>query len=192
MTKKGRPIGTGTGPARELTTPEIERLTKCTSSPRDLALIWLCLGGGLRIGEACSMTRARLGSDGSVLVEASLAKSGRSRRCYLTPQATRHLKVYLDSRKDDTSEALFPSRSGGGCMTANWGVRLVERLLEEAGIVGASSHSLRRTHANTCRRNGIDITIISSQLGHSSLSTTAMYLSSSAVEKSAALNRIKF
>lgn len=189
----GRPEGTGTGSARELTPSEIERLTRCTESLRDKALIWLCLGGGLRIGEACSMLIGRVASDGSVLVERSLAKTRKSRRSHLTPQAQKHLQAYLATRPNAAPhEPLFPSRSGGGCMRANWGVRLVDGLLRAAGIQGASSHSLRRSHANTLRRNGVDLTVIQGQLGHHNLNTTAIYMSTSEVERSVAVSRIKF
>jgi integrase/recombinase XerD len=191
--KAGRPKGTGTGKARELTPEEIERLTAATTNPRDRALLWLCIGGGLRVGESCSLTVGRFGSDGSVLIEKSLAKSGRSRRCYVAPRALEYVRAYLATRSDlHPAAPLFPSRSGGGCMTANWGVRLVARLFEAAGIQGATSHSLRRTHANTLNRSGTNILVIQGQLGHRRLNTTAEYLSVSETERSRALSGVHF
>lgn len=190
--QRGRPKGTGTGKARELTPQEIERLTRCTQNLRDRALIWVAMGAGLRIGECMSMLICHVASDGSVLVERSRAKSRRSRRVHLAPQALRHLRSYLETRPNALpTEPLFPSRTGA-CMRANWGVRLVDKLFAQAGIEGASSHSLRRTHANTLRRSGVDIVVIQGQLGHARLDTTAAYLSASEVERSAALSRIKF
>jgi integrase/recombinase XerD len=77
-------------------------------------------------------------------------------------------------------------------MSSNWAVRLVDGLLRAAGIEGASSHSLRRPHANTLRRQGVDLVVIQGQLGHARLDTTAAYLSASEVERASALARIRF
>lgn len=192
-TKKsvGRPKGTGTGQARELTPDEVERLYKCTLGPRDRALLAVCLGAGLRAGEAVSLLRSHVG-DGWVLVERSRAKSGKSRRCRLTPAARRHLAAWLKTAPAAAPESpLFPSRSGGGCMHPGWAIRLIDGLLSAAGIAGATSHSLRRTHANALRREGIDLTIVQLQLGHSSLATTAIYMRAEQPEHAAALDRIR-
>ena len=190
--RPGRPRGTGTGPARELTPDEIARLTKCCGT-RDRALVWLCLGGGLRIGEAASLRLTDVASDGSVLVEASRAKSRRSRRVYLVPEARKHLAAWLAERPTDrASAALFPGRDRSHGLHPNWAVQHVQALLRGAGIEGATSHSLRRSHANTLRRHGVDLVVIQGQLGHSSLATTAVYMGASEVERSAAVSRIRF
>jgi integrase/recombinase XerD len=189
---KGRPKGTGTGKARELTVPEIERLTAVTTNLRDRALIWICLGAGLRVGEAVTMTVGRVGPD-YVVVEKSRAKGGETRRTFMTPQAIAHVQAYLATRgAPGPNEALFPSRQGGGTMRPNWGVRLVEKLFVHAGIHGATSHSLRRSHANTLRRNGVDIVTIKEQLGHAHLNTTALYLAVTDAERADALKSIVF
>lgn len=190
--RRGRPAGTGTGKARELEPVELERLTAAATNPRDRALVWLCVGAGLRVGEACTMNIGHVGTDGSVLVEGSRAKSRRSRRCYIAPRAAEYLGAYLATRPNaGHSEPLFPSQKGGGHMTANSGVHLVVRLMSAAGIQGASSHSLRRTHANTARRQGVDILIVQRQLGHARINTTAEYLSASEAERRAAINGIE-
>jgi len=189
----GRPTGTCTGSARELKPDEITRLVQVTTSPRDRALVWLCLGAGLRIGEACTLTFRSVGSDGSLVVDASLAKSGKSRRVHLCPQGREALRAYLATMPIAApSSPLFPRKGSGRSITPNWGVRVIESLLRAANITSASSHSLRRTHANTLRRSGADLTIIQGQLGHSSLATTAVYMSASQVEKTAAVDKIVF
>jgi integrase len=54
---------------------------------------------------------------------------------------------------------------------------LLPRLGRIAGIEKrVHAHGLRHTHAAELRRDGIDIAIISRQLGHRSISTTAHYL----------------
>lgn len=157
-------------------------------------MIWLCLGGGLRIGEACSMPIGRvIAGEASVLIEKNLAKSDKSRRSYIMEQAMVYVRSYLATRPNaQPHEALFPSRSGKGNMTANWGSRLVKQLLLDAGITGASSQSFRRTHANNARRAGVDVLTIKEQLGHQHLNTTAEYLSVSDRERRTTVAQLRF
>jgi integrase/recombinase XerD len=189
MARIGRPKGTGTGKARELTTAEVERLT-ATTQPRDRALVWLCLGAGLRVSEACTAKIGHLGSDGSVVIEKWSTKGKATRRCFISPVAITHIEAYLATRPDaGADEPLFPSRQGGH-FSANWGVHLVDQLFTVAGIKGASSHSLRRTHANALNRVGVNVTIIQGQLGHKHLSTTAVYLNPSETERAQEVARV--
>ena len=54
---------------------------------------------------------------------------------------------------------------------------MLKRLAARAGIdKRVHAHGLRHTHAAQLRAEGIDIAIISKQLGHSAISTTALYL----------------
>jgi site-specific recombinase XerD len=55
--------------------------------------------------------------------------------------------------------------------------RLLKRLAAKAGIdKRVHAHGLRHTHAAQLRAEGVDIAIISRQLGHASITTTARYL----------------
>lgn len=168
-----RPKGTGTGPARPLLPEEVWRLLG-VASPRDRALIWCCLGAALRVGEACKLRRGDVGSDGSLLIERSHAKSKKSRHVYLSPQGRQALQEWTQSLPDDPGAPLFPSRKGGGHIRL--GSRLIDTLMEKAGIRGASSHSLRRTHATRLRDNTADLQSIKAQLGHSSIAITERYM----------------
>jgi len=54
---------------------------------------------------------------------------------------------------------------------------LLKRLAAKAGIdKRVHAHGLRHTHAAQLRAEGVDIAIISRQLGHASITTTARYL----------------
>jgi len=54
---------------------------------------------------------------------------------------------------------------------------LLPRLGRKAGIVRrVHAHGLRHTHAAELRGEGVDIGLISKQLGHRSIATTAKYL----------------
>ncbi len=54
---------------------------------------------------------------------------------------------------------------------------MLKRLAARAGIEKrVHAHGLRHTHAAQLRAEGVDIAIISRQLGHTSITTTARYL----------------
>jgi len=54
---------------------------------------------------------------------------------------------------------------------------ILKRLATRAGIdKPVHAHGLRHTHAAQLRAEGVDIAIISRQLGHASIATTARYL----------------
>ena len=195
----GRPTGTGTGPARELTLAEVRRLSKCCDGrheKRDRALVWLCVGAGLRVGEAVSL-RLRDYAGDTLVVERGFAKGGRSRVVYVSAEARVHIDAYIRMNVGGApNEALLRSQKakGGepGGLNANYGVRLFAKLFRLAGIEGASSHSCRRTHANGLRKAGADLLVIKTQLGHSNLSVTERYLEASPEEHREALARLKF
>ena len=77
-------------------------------------------------------------------------------------------------------------------MGSNGACKLLTRLFTQAGIPNASSHSLRRTHANALRRQGVDLKVIQEQLGHSSLSTTERYFVVDPLEKQRAVDLVRF
>ena len=66
---------------------------------------------------------------------------------------------------------------GGGPMSTAYVRVTLKRLAARAGIdKRVHAHGLRHTHAAQLRAEGVDIAIISRQLGHASITTTARYL----------------
>ena len=55
------------------------------------------------------------------------------------------------------------------CRNLQW---ILYRILEKAGIEGATMHTLRHTYATRCFEAGVDIKAISEQLGHKNIKTT--------------------
>lgn len=56
--------------------------------------------------------------------------------------------------------------------------RIVKKIYKESGVYrnGLTIHSLRHTYAENLRKNGIDLKVIQTLMGHSSLATTDRYL----------------
>ena len=195
-----RPTGTG-GRAKELSKLEIQRVDQMligtTHEHRNRCLLYLCLGGGFRISEAVGL-KVRDVSNGSIRPQVVLkkhsTKSKRSRTVFLSRQAQQQLKAYLATMTDAAPDApLFPTqKKPRESMSPNVAVQTLKKMFLRAGIDDASSHSLRRTHANSLRRNGVDLKIIKEQLGHSSLQVTDRYFEVDPVEASKAVEGLRF
>ena len=54
--------------------------------------------------------------------------------------------------------------------------QLVKRIYERVGIVGASSHSGRRTFITRLATSGVSVRVIAEAVGHSSIATTQRYI----------------
>jgi integrase/recombinase XerD len=164
--------------ARPLQGYEIARLTE-GAAPRDAALVWCCLGAGLRAAEAAALLCGDVGQDGAVTVRHG--KGDKARIVYLTGQAMEVVSQHRATLEHQgTADPLFPSRKRRGgrpaSMLATSAVNLFKALLEARGISNASSHSLRRTHAQGLEAQGASVRVIQVQLGHESVATTERYL----------------
>ncbi len=118
-----------------------------------------------------------------------------ARTVSVSPQALQHLRPYLDSRTP-TAELDDPLFAGAKNpyqpMNKTYVIQLLAKMFRAAGAPNASSHSLRRTHANTLRRNGADLKLIQEQLGHASLATTETYFGVDPIEAQRAVDKLRF
>lgn len=196
-----RPYGSG-GRAAELRPADIEAalkiMAKNPKAKRDMAIFYLGLCGGLRIGEICSLKLGDVTHGGQIFREIRLdkhkTKSAKTRTVALASPADGALQAYLQTLPPDPSPngPLFPGRDPGQALTSGQAIRMLDEVFEKANLMHASSHSLRRTHANMLRRAGADLKVIQDQLGHSSLSTTQAYLSVDPEEKRRAVANLRF
>jgi integrase/recombinase XerD len=54
--------------------------------------------------------------------------------------------------------------------------QLVKRLYARVGIVGATSHSMRRTFITKLATSGVSVRVIAEAVGHASIATTQRYI----------------
>ena len=180
-------------PPEVLTDAEVCNLMRACSryAPtglRNRALIALLYRAGLRINEALSLYPKDLElADGSVRV--LNGKGGRSRTVGLDPGGAAIIERWLDARSHLNLDPTGRSRLAltgrhpvfctlrGRPMAAAYVRVMLKRLAARAGIdKRVHAHGLRHTHAAQLRAEGVDIAIISRQLGHASITTTARYL----------------
>ena len=146
---------------------------------RARALIAMLYRTGLRLSEALAVLPKDIDQPRSC-VRVLCGKGGRSRTVGIDAGAIAMLQPWLERRAAlSTLKASSPvfCTSWGTPMTTAYIRRLLPRLAAKAGIAKrVHAHGLRHTHAAELRAEGIDIGIISKQLGHADISTTARYL----------------
>jgi site-specific recombinase XerD len=156
---------------------QVESLKKffaVITDPRDRAMFTLMLRCGLRIGEVASLKLADLFLDEPsprILVH---GKGSRERSVYLSAQAERALRAYLDVRPSVASDFVFLSYQLKGLSTTGIHMRLVRYRLKAA--VQLTAHRLRHSFANDLLASGAPVTSIQKLLGHRWLETTQIYV----------------
>jgi len=97
-----------------------------------------------------------------------------SRPVYLSPQAEKALRLYLEDRPAIACDHLFLSYQGKGLSTTAVHKRLM-RYRHQAGVE-LTTHRLRHTFANDLVSADVPVTSIQKLLGHTWLVTTQAYV----------------
>ncbi len=141
---------------------------------RDMAIVTLLYGSGLRISEALGLTgRAHPLPD----VLRILGKGGKERLVPTLPVAGQAIARYATLCPFDlTPDALLFRGARGGPLNP----RLVQKVMEQARLqmglpATATPHALRHSFATHLLSAGGDLRAIQELLGHASLSTTQAY-----------------
>src|SRR5690606_30248943 len=150
---------------------------------RDLALLELLYGLGLRVSEAVSLTldALHLGDDEDVAV---VRGKGNKQRLVPLGRAVRAtLRAWLaDGRaalaRPEVATVLVGARGRPLTRMAAW--KIVRRLCVEAGFDAAtvesvSPHTFRHTFATHLIEAGADLRAVQELLGHADISTTQIY-----------------
>ena len=141
---------------------------------RDVALLTLLYGAGLRISEALSLKR------GDVPLADSLTILGKGRKERVVPvlpllkEAVEHYAAQIPFIESPQSP-LFLSRRGRP-MSAREAQGLMQKLRGRLGLAErATPHALRHSFATHLLAHGGDLRSVQELLGHASLSTTQTY-----------------
>ena len=171
-------------PTGFLTIAERSALIACLSSPvtnltsaqrwrerRDRALIAVFLGGGIKTGEARTLSVSCV-TPGSPWVVIEATNPLFTRRTRLAPFAVAALDAWLDERKhaDLPGELVFPASPSGRPMHKATMLRAVDALVDAAGIAQsrearASPHTLRNSFAADLFESGVDPDLVGQWLG---------------------------
>jgi len=141
---------------------------------RDVALLTLLYGAGLRISEGLGLKRGDVPLGQSLSV---LGKGRKERSVPILPVVREAVERYaaLIPFSGARGDALFLSRRGRA-MSAREAQALMQRLRSRLGLSErATPHALRHSFATHLLAHGADLRAVQELLGHGSLSTTQTY-----------------
>ena len=157
-----------------LTPKQIDKLFNSVSNLKHKTMLVLCYSSGLRVGELINLKVSDILSD-SMRIRIRSGKGLKERYTILSQNALDLLRIYYKAYHP--KEYLFQNPSSGKPLTSR-SIQLVFR--KKKILLGlpedATIHSLRHSFATHLLLSGTSIVVIQKLLGHSKLSTTAIYL----------------
>ena len=141
---------------------------------RDLAVLLLLYGAGLRVGEAVALDAAILPVGETIAVT---GKGGRTRIVPLLPQVRAAIAAYVEACPWRPAKGVPLFRGAkGGPLSADM-IRLAVRRARATLGLGARTtpHALRHSFATHLLGRGADLRQLQELLGHASLSSTQIY-----------------
>jgi len=141
---------------------------------RNLALLYLLYGCGLRIAEALSVTKNHLREKSSITI---MGKGNKERMIPMLDIVYQKVENYLQELPYDleSHEPIFVGDRGAP-LKASAFQRDLKQARINLGLPNTTTpHALRHSFATHLLKNGGDLRVIQELLGHSSLSTTQIY-----------------
>ena len=141
---------------------------------RDLAIVELLYGSGLRVSELCGLRRGDL--DLAQAQARVWGKGAKQRQVPLSDPSVEALRAWLRRHRgsfvtaDTDPDAVFLNQRGR-TMTP----RDVRRVLDRRSVVPTHPHALRHTFATHLLDGGADLRAVQELLGHADIATTQIY-----------------
>ena len=151
-----------------------KRSNQTWENDRDIAILYLMYGCGLRLAETLSITTSHLSDPNWLRI---IGKGGKTRDVPVLPVVAESLQTAIQSCpfRLEHNKPIFLSKRG-----LPLGPRAVQRMVEKLRITAnlpseTTPHTLRHAFATHLLSAGGDLRAIQELLGHSSLSTTQRY-----------------
>lgn len=157
---------------------EISAILAATDNIKHRAIISLGYGSGLRVSEVCNLRMCDIDSSSMRLLVKD-GKGMKDRWTILSSTSLAWLREYWEVYRPCHPEGwLFLGPYGYASITPSAAQSALAVAMRKAGIrPGAGTfHSLRHSFATHLLEDGADLMTIKTFLGHSSLSSTAVYL----------------
>ncbi len=163
---------------------ELKALLEAPDNLRDHMILRVLYVTGMRVGELCALHVGDVDFEEETIT-IQRAKRHKEGRMVPIPDRSTLLLLRQMTKGRGRKEPLFQSKKGGFLSTRQ-AERIVYKYARQAGIDEDRRHPhvLRHTHAVMALRSGIDIRTLQLNLGHSSLNTTAIYLTMDIEERS--------
>ena len=170
-----------------LSTEEVERLISVTSNVKHRAILMIAYSAGLRKMEIVQITPSEIDSQ-RMQIHVKQGKGKKDRYTILSPKTLEILRNYYKLEKP--KKYLFEPQGKKGSMMADRTIdAIINQSAAKAGIKkNISFHTLRHCFATHLLEQGVNLRVIQSLLGHTSLRTTAVYLHLANVDPTAVIS----
>jgi site-specific recombinase XerD len=150
------------------------RAVRQGENQRDLAIIQMLLGAGLRISETAALKVSDIElNDRSGWVYVRTGKGMKTRSIPLSIHARKALQAYLIMRPDADEDDLFLGQRGP---LSEWGIHaVIKKYAYQARLEDVTAHTLRHSFAKNLVDAGTPLDQVAILLGHESLDTTRIY-----------------
>jgi integrase/recombinase XerD len=170
------------GQAKVLDTPELDLVIDYLKTLNQQFVAKTLRNTGARVGEVVQLRWRDIGED-QILFPATITKRKlKSREVFISlpfrndlMQWKQYWTIYK-GRKPLPEDYVFYGRKEGTHQTTRSFMDALDKALERAKIIGASSHSFRRTQLTQLHRKQVPLNVIKSISGHQSLNTLSLYL----------------
>mgnify|MGYP002769790954 CR=1 FL=1 len=155
-----------------LTDEEAEIIRCACTCERDLAIIDLLSGSGMRVSELCGLNKDDVNFTTREIIV--FGKGGKERVCFMTGRAKVHLKWYLEGRTDNNPALFVTTKKPYNRLTKN-GVEYILRTIAKESKIPRTRlypHKYRSTLATNMINKGAPAEHVQNILGHSSVNTT--------------------
>ena len=188
--------------AKTLTEQDLDRVLEFIETklhaPRNRALLLITYYSGMRVGEVASLRYVDVVDlkDKSIRRELILSpeqtKGGEARTVFINEKLRKELALYVSQTRfrDPYDKFFYTQKKYGKRFTANTLAQHFHYLYKHAGVVGASSHSGRRSFITNLASLGISVRVLASLAGHRNISTTQRYIEVNDVMKRNAVELI--
>ena len=171
--------------AKTLTAAELEQVLAYIGSRkfslRNRVMLLTGYWSGMRVGEIASLKISDvLNANGSVKSEIRLTaeqtKGRHPRTVFVSQKLREELQHYIDLRQPiNVTHPLFITAGRKG-FTASVMTQHFYWLFRNAGIAGASSHTMRRSFITNLATKGVGVRVLASLAGHRSIAITQKYI----------------
>ena len=171
--------------AKVLTDKELNKVLDVISlyahAERNRAMVLLTHLCGLRVCELANLRVSDVVNENGEIrdllyLDATQTKGSEVRRVFVGKRAKSALKRYLQSNTSVLQRTFLFNTQKSKRFNTNALTQLVKRLYARVGIVGASSHSGRRTFITKLATSGVSVRVIAEAVGHSSIVQTQRYI----------------
>lgn len=154
---------------------DLIKLFDATDSLRNRMILTTAYSAGLRVSEVVSLKPEHIESNRK-LIRVEQGKGNKDRYTLLSDKLLKDLKVYW-KRYHPKEYLFYPTGNPHKPLTKNMAWKIFNKAKQKAGLKrGKGIHSLRHSFATHLLEDGVDLYSIKTFLGHSSISTTMIYL----------------